>query len=609
MGNSSAAVPEQPCQAKGQKNVTFNDAPARPPKRAEASSVSDVVVDASKVIAQKGSNIAIASRYSVGRPLTEDYEFQSKVLGSGMSGPVQLVTRRIDQRPFAVKSFNKKGLSVKKRADLKSEVETYLLLDHPHIAKLEMVYEVDEAVSLVMEFMAGGELYDRLSAKKQYTEAAAANATYQMLLAVNYLHANRCVHRDLKLENFMYESKDSECLKLIDFGFAKIWDGNAKMKQACGSVHYVAPEVLAHAYTEKADMWSLGVIVYMLLAGSPPFSGDDSEILKKIKECKPHWSSRFNKLSDNAKNFVKKLLVKDPVERLSASEALEHPFVKERHSNQMEIDPDIILSLRNYAHRSAFKRAIGTMMAWSLSAEDHDDVREMFLAMDKDKKGTISHSQMKEIFQETFHIDSERAEGLFQSLDADNDGEIAYTEFLSAVMQDRIRQHEDVLRKVFAKFDPDNCGYITVDDLRYVIGDEFDGEDVEDLIQEADPSANGKISYDEFLQFLQRPDEEVFEEDQPEADEDAGVKSMPLPLPAKTPTAKHIFMMGRIIDKHLDDCTDPGSPTFDSGKAPILRYKDGARRSTRAKTVCTSALQGLPIPRERPTFSSMPKAT
>merc|ERR1719482_1498558 len=134
-----------------------------------------------------------------------------------------------------------------------------------------------------------------------------------MLLAVGYLHAHSVAHRDLKLENFLYESKDNEHLKLIDFGFAKFWQrGSKKMEQACGSVHYVAPEVLAHAYTLKADCWSLGIIVYMLLTGSPPFHGTDDEVLRKIKQCKPHWSSRFGKLSSPAQDFVKKLIVLDP---------------------------------------------------------------------------------------------------------------------------------------------------------------------------------------------------------------------------------------------------------------------------------------------------------
>merc|ERR1719215_136225 len=172
-----------------------------------------------------------------------------------------------------------------------------------------MVFETAEDVNIVMEFMAGGELYNRLASSKRYSEQLAADTTYQMLLAVAYLHANGVAHRDLKLENFLYESKDSDHLKLIDFGFAKFWDRNKKMEQACGSVHYVAPEVLAHAYTDQADMWSLGVIVYMLLTGSPPFHGTDDEVLKKVKACKPHWSSRFKLLSETAQDFVKKLIV------------------------------------------------------------------------------------------------------------------------------------------------------------------------------------------------------------------------------------------------------------------------------------------------------------
>merc|ERR1719421_1485189 len=126
--------------------------------------------------------------------------------------------------------------------------------------------------------MVGGEVYDRLRKRGQYTEQAAASTMRQMLLAVRYLHANHVAHRDLKLENFLYESPDTDRLKLIDFGFSKFWDDAQKLTQSCGSLHYVAPEVLRCSYTQSCDLWSLGVLVFILLTGSPPFFGTDDEV-------------------------------------------------------------------------------------------------------------------------------------------------------------------------------------------------------------------------------------------------------------------------------------------------------------------------------------------
>ncbi|CAE7229348.1 CPK17 [Symbiodinium natans] len=392
------------------------------------------------------------------------------------------------------------------RIAFKTKVEIYLALDHPHIARLMMVYEDDQEIHLVMEFMAGGELYDRLFDAKVYNEEVAANTCHQMLKAVSYMHAHQIAHRDLKLENFLYERKDNNHLKLIDFGFAKFWDRSTKMSQACGSTHYVAPEVLAKSYTLKADMWSLGVISYMLLTGSPPFQGgNDNEVLRKIRAGKIHWSSRFKRLSEGAQDFVKALLAMNPEERLDAAGALSHPWIVGNgglRGTSTVLDDDIKLSLRKFARASTFRRAVLSMMAWSLSAEDRAQLRNEFLQFDTDNKGTITHLQMKEILEKNYHIDSMEAEAVFSMMDTDHDDVIAYSEFLAAALQGRLKVHEDILRRTFRKFDIDNCGRITADDLRNILGEQFEGTDAEDLIREADTNGDGMIEYDEFLQYF-----------------------------------------------------------------------------------------------------------
>lgn len=471
----------------------------------------DTVVAVNEVVRRRGS-LPIQGRYCTLRRIEDDYNIESKVVGSGMSGPVQLATSKGGDTKCAVKSFKKKGLPPKKRAELQSEVEIYICLDHPHVARLEMVYETDEDLHLVMEYMAGGELYDRLSARKQYTEEAAARTTHQMLLAVAYLHAQDVVHRDLKLENFLYERKDTDHLKLIDFGFAKFWDRSTKMSQACGSVHYVAPEVLKHSYTNLADVWSIGVIVYMLLTGSPPFHGPDDEVLKKIRAGTPHFGSRFRRLSEPAKRFVEALLNVEPQRRISAQEALSHPWITSRtHEKETVIDIEILNSLRDYARTSSFRRAVLSMMAWSLTREDRLHMRDQFLRIDTGNTGMITVKEMKTLLMENFHVDGEEAEALFAQLDTDNDKQIAYSEFLAAGLQGRMKIHEEVLRKTFSRFDRESCGKITAEDLKGVLGESFDGADIEALICEADTTGDGVIDYDEFLAYFHRadPDDEA----------------------------------------------------------------------------------------------------
>jgi len=568
MGASASTTEPQP--AAGAKPLGAGEG-------AKAAAEGTGLVAVGDVIKRRG-HIAVTGRYSCERLLEDDYIIEPKVVGSGMSGPVQLATCKADNKKCAVKSFKKTGLSTRKRNELKSEVEIYLGLDHPHIARLERVYETAEEAHLVMEYMAGGELYDRLSERKQYTEEDAADTTHQMLLAVAYLHGHQIAHRDLKLENFLYEAKNTNHLKLIDFGFAKFWDRSATMSQACGSVHYVAPEVLAHSYTEKADLWSLGVIVYMLVTGSPPFHGSDSEVLKKIKAGTPHWSSRFKKLTLPAQQFVQALLVVSPKERLSAEEALEHQWIKNKNNAKTtELDLGTLQSLRSFAHASGFRRAVLSMMAWSLSTEERVELRQQFLAMDTENKGTITHTQMKKVLEENFRVDNYEAEALFKSLDTDNDNEIAYSEFLAAALQGRVKVHENLLRKTFAKFDVDDCGRISAADLRSVLGDDFEGADVEALIQEADTDKDGSVDYDEFLRYFHKCDEAAAEDDL--ALSGGGSRKH-----------QHTEKLGVLLDKLLvqsesQEELEPGSPTASPGsKTPKPLLSRGAKKHRTADT-------------------------
>lgn len=457
----------------------------------------------------KKGTISIASRYVDSAPIEHYYKLDTRVVGSGMSGPVTLAASLEDGRKVAVKSFKKQGMNKRKKEELKSEVEIYLTLDHPHVAHLDRVFETEEDIHLVMEFMAGGELYDRLSSQKQYTEELAANTTYQMLLAVGYLHGHNIAHRDLKLENFLYESTTSDTLKLIDFGFAKFWDIDSKMSQACGSVHYVAPEVLMHSYTPKADLWSLGIIVYMLLTGSPPFHGADDEVLRKIKVGQPTYSRRFNNLSSHAQSFVKGLLVLSPEERMDAEQALAHDWIQGKNTMaRATLDMEVLKSLRGYAHASNFKRAVLSMMAWSLSQQERNELRDMFLTIDTDNKGTITHSEMKSILEENFNVNSDEVDRLFEGLDTDNDNEIAYSEFLAAALSSRVKVHQDLLHKTFLRFDVSGTGQITADDLVNMLGDDFEDQEIAGLLEEADTDKDGQINFEEFIAYFQKRVEE-----------------------------------------------------------------------------------------------------
>jgi len=171
------------------------------------------------------------------------------------------------------------------------------------------------------------------------------------------------------------------------------------------------------------------------------------------------------------------------------------------------------------------------MMAWSLSTAERKELRDLFLSIDTENKGTITHSELKSVLEENFHISSIEAESLFKNLDTDNDNEIAYTEFLAAALQGRVKVHEDLLRTTFNRFDKDSTGKMSIDNLKELLGAQFEGHEIEELIAEADVNKDGEIDYEEFIKYFHKPpaDDDVLDANQltlEQAVASSGVKDM-----------------------------------------------------------------------------------
>jgi len=274
-------------------------------------------------------------------PEVTDLYDVGEVLGTGHFSKVKLATDRKTGDKVAIKIIIKPTGS--KIAMLKTEVDILTKAEHPNIVKLHRVIDTPEILYLVMEILTGGELFDRIIARGHYSEADARTLTITMLKAVNYLHSIGIAHRDLKPENILLKdtSEDAE-IKITDFGLSKIFAddaaGEVVMKTACGTPGYVAPEVLQHeAYNSQVDLWTIGVIVYILLCGFPPFYGDnDNQMFRKIKAGQykflaPYWDP----ISAEAKDFVKKLLVVDWKQRMDCEAALKHPWIAPAMSQQV----------------------------------------------------------------------------------------------------------------------------------------------------------------------------------------------------------------------------------------------------------------------------------
>jgi len=253
-------------------------------------------------------------------------------LGRGGFSIVYKATRKSDHENVAVKIVQKTLI----REDiklLKREIEIMKTVDHPNILKLIEIYEDDESVYIIMELVNGNELFDRIVDRGYYSEKSTIHIVKQILQAIRYLHEHHVAHRDLKPENLLCSGEGAdEIVKIADFGLSKIFAGvnGEPLQTSCGTPGYVAPEVLTcDSYDEAVDMWGVGIITYILLAGYPPFyADDDTQLFEKIMQVEYDFDDEcWDDVSDSAKDFIQKLLVKDPKKRLTADLALKHKWL------------------------------------------------------------------------------------------------------------------------------------------------------------------------------------------------------------------------------------------------------------------------------------------
>ncbi len=271
------------------------------------------------------------------RKVEQDYVLGKK-LGEGSYGKVRMGVSRETGQQVAVKTVLKKN--ARRLATLRREIGIMRTIQHPHIIRFYDVYEDESFLYIVMELCTGGELFDRIVDSGCYTEADAREVTRQILEAVAYLHERNVAHRDLKPENFLYaDGRPGAPLKLIDFGLSKRFlepgepGGDSEqvtsMKTRVGTPYYIAPEVLKKEYDKACDMWSLGVIVYILLCGYPPFYGEsEKQIYEMVRVGKFDFpDEEWGRVSPQAKDLIEKMLIVDPKDRLTAKEALQHPWL------------------------------------------------------------------------------------------------------------------------------------------------------------------------------------------------------------------------------------------------------------------------------------------
>ncbi|KAK4763071.1 hypothetical protein SAY86_008839 [Trapa natans] len=436
-----------------------------------------------------------------------------KELGRGQFGVTHLCTHNATGETFACKTIAKRKLGNKEdMEDLRREVQImHHLAGQPNIVELKGAYEDKHSVHLVMELCAGGELFDRIIAKGHYTERAAASLLRTIVQIVHTCHSMGVIHRDLKPENFLLLSEDEDSpIKATDFGLSVFYKPGDEFSDIVGSAYYIAPEVLKRRYGPEADIWSIGVMLYIFLCGVPPFwSENENGIFNAILTGHIDFTSDpWPAISPGAKDLVKKMLNTDRSQRLTAFQVLNHPWIKEDgEAPDTPLDNAVLGRLKQFRAMNKFKKVALRVIAGCLSEEEIRGLKEMFKGIDADNNGTITLDELKQgLSQQGTKLSEHEVKQLMEAADADGNGIIDYEEFITATMHMNRMDREEHLYTAFQYFDKDNSGYITTEELEQALR-EFgmqDGKDIKEIISEVDADDDGRVNYDEFVAMMRK---------------------------------------------------------------------------------------------------------
>ncbi|CAK9139936.1 unnamed protein product [Ilex paraguariensis] len=505
-----------------------------------------------------------------GKNIEEKYVVDRE-LGRGEFGVTYLCIDRDSRELLACKSISKRKLRTAVDVDdVRREVAIMKHLPkNSSIVSLKEACEDDNAVHLVMELCEGGELFDRIVARGHYTERAAAAVTRTIVEVVQLCHKHGVIHRDLKPENFLFANKkENSPLKAIDFGLSIFFkpgcpycppctpsrcspmvehmeyheqitsifscfhtdtspypglffwvpvvriassalDQGERFSEIVGSPYYMAPEVLKRNYGPEIDIWSAGVILYILLCGVPPFWAESEQgvaqaILRGIIDFKREpWPS----ISESAKILVRHMLEPDPKLRLTAKQVIEHPWLQNAKKAPNVPLGDIVKSrLKQFSLMNRFKRKALRVIAEFLSTDEVEGIKDTFKKIDTDSDGIVSIEELKAGLQKfCSQLAESEVQMLIEAVDTIGKGTLDYEEFVAISLHLQRMANDEHLHKAFSYFDKDGNGYIEPDELRDALME--DGADdctdvANDIFQEVDTDKDGRISYDEFAAMM-----------------------------------------------------------------------------------------------------------
>lgn len=467
----------------------------------------------------------------------KDFFTLGKQLGTpGTFGKAVTCRRNIDKQEYACKIINKAKFSHMGELgacwlDMKCEIDILRNLEHPNVVEFIDVFEDRLTLYIVTELCRGEELFERIQKRDRYTERLAADIFFQILNGVNYIHSQGVVHCDLKPDNFLFHDKsETATLKIIDFGLSKRLPRLETLNRLCGTAYYTAPEVLQKKYAHPADTWSCGVVLFVMLFGYPPFhvnpalcgKAETMAIHNKIKKgfdpvIKNGWGAHFPEkipISQDARDLISILLDDDPANRPTAEEALDHPWILNRETNDAEIPATVVKAIKKFQNSCAFKMMICDAFKTKLRPYQVKAAEKTFEMFDVNKDGKITLQEFKQVLLnfkqeqgEDLAYTDEDIEEMFSKIDMNDDNGIEYQELLTATYAEHLQAQDERLYQEFSRIDENADGYISPKEMKQVLEKEsgFDDSKIQQAvltIKEIDANEDGKVDWDEFLKAI-----------------------------------------------------------------------------------------------------------
>ncbi|CAL9237200.1 unnamed protein product [Arabidopsis halleri] len=442
------------------------------------------------------------AKYELGKEVGRGH-FGHTCSGRGKKGDIK-------DHPIAVKIISKAKMTTAIAIeDVRREVKLLKSLSgHKHLIRYYDACEDANNVYIVMELCEGGELLDRILARGgKYPEDDAKAIVVQILTVVSFCHLQGVVHRDLKPENFLFtSSREDSDLKLIDFGLSDFIRPDERLNDIVGSAYYVAPEVLHRSYSLEADIWSIGVITYILLCGSRPFwARTESGIFRTVLRTEPNYDDiPWPSCSSEGKEFVKRLLNKDYRKRMSAVQALTHPWLRD-DSRVIPLDILIYKLVKAYLHATPLRRAALKALAKALTENELVYLRAQFMLLGPNKDGSVSLENFKMAIMQnaTDAMRESRVPEILHTMESLAYRKMYFEEFCAAAISihqlEAVDAWEEIATAGFQHFETEGNRVITIEELARELNV---GASAYGHLREWVRSSDGKLSYLGFTKFL-----------------------------------------------------------------------------------------------------------